>query len=211
MTSTVLNQDFAGFGDSPYVNGVFTLTGQMTFGNSFSVKASDNSYYVNVSNMRNQGQGVQFVPPQYGEVNRISYLSTGQYNDVLVAARNPFQANNQIDITVEASVVGQDGLLFVEAYNYNTRSWDFVTLGFLTSSEASGADFLLTGTLFGAQDYTSPDSSRDVLVRVYALGFGGGDVLDGPGTPSSSDFVLRIDLVDIDLNAPFGTNPGGIF
>jgi len=214
-SSAILNQSGIGFDDSPNVNDVVVLNGEKIFGSKFSVKGSDNTYFVVQSEQADfAGPSVPSnlpanIPP--GVVNSAQYAAPGEVADLLVIAESPVNIAGSINVFAEVqgppdSIV----VTFVEAYDWFSSQWEFVGVTVLNGS----ADLGLGGPLGMPQRFLRP-SNKQILVRVWGSSFGTTGGLFGDGSGRVLPYLMRYDWVTVDVTEGFATPsnipPGGFF
>jgi len=204
---TLLNQTSAGFDDAGLVDDFLVVRGSRLYGSFFSVKGDDDNVFVT------QGVHTQssYRPPlnlvglegtPIPEAAAAKYLATGNITDHIVLAHSDINNANAITVTADLDLTGVFTLVFFEAYNWNTRKWDFLQLEQMPAEGEDGADGVppYTVPVANAKRYIS-QSSRRILVRMWTLGFTG---IGGPQSGLLEDYETHIDLINVEVLEDFG-------
>ena len=225
--SRLINTGPQGSDDSPYLENIAVLTGDDINGTVFSVRGSDDAYLtadpVRVVQSQTVGGGSGLgggggtpAPPGAGmdipEVGGLRYLLTADVVDVVALARvgDPSSVNGG-NVQVEMRSIGTPGVAFLEAFNWSTRQWEFVSVvPFGTIGGGGGDEFVFPPNALGAGielpahlRWVEPDDGR-IYVRFYTAAIPG---IGGPVNPGFYNF--RMDLFQINLNVGLDTGLGG--
>lgn len=210
--SAMLNQGSAGFADSPLIQDIAILRGNRLFGNRFSVMGSDNNYLVLESVHVDRSES-PYRPPTGGpaggigggnanvpEARNATYLATGQITDVVAVGLSLVENPTGFFAGVELGTRDVPVIVFVEAYDWLLRRWQYVAIEYVAAGGAdeAGNDVNVGGALPSAQRFVRQSDGR-ILVRVWTYGFVGADDTSGP-----SRYRNRIDLIQIQIGQEFG-------
>jgi hypothetical protein len=200
----LLIDDEVGFADSPSLEDLRILWGRHEFGNVFSVKGLDGSHLVVSSLPVKRWDDNPPYPAPDGDAR---YWMTTQATDVRVIARaDKEDTPNPTNATITVQGLHPETIAFtvIEAYNWDSRHWDFLDFSFLGDT-SEGIGFSLQ-TFIG---YLAPYMRRlEMRVRITTYGLGGGPGGIGlPGTTVAS-FHSRFDWIDVTFGTGFGTGTG---
>lgn len=204
--STILNQGFAGFDDSPLVEEVIVLHGDKVYGNHFSVKGSDDNYLVINSLPANlNGPSVPDTLPAgvtAGQIEKARYLAEGQTVDILVTGRSPVA--NVSDMTIVTEYQPPPGIIslfVVEAYDWFSKQWIFIGVTVWTGTEG---EIALGFNVPGAYRFVRAQD-RMIMFRLYGVSFGNSFIpsFGGGGTGRKTRFIERVDWLDVQVQEGF--------
>ncbi|MCH8151568.1 MAG: S8 family serine peptidase [Planctomycetes bacterium] len=187
--SSILNQSPAGFDDAPLIDGITVLRGNLIYGNVFSIKGSDNNYFVIES---------EYTTPSHsgGGPENPQYITFGEITDVLVTAHARPPGASALLVEVESHTSSGTSIMFVELWDWGWNRYAFV--GF---TPLFGDDFVFPFAVDGAARYINPSDQR-VLIRVWTLSLGGNPP-PGFGLPPNS-YRVHHDLINLQLFEDFG-------
>ncbi|MCI0365957.1 MAG: S8 family serine peptidase [Phycisphaerales bacterium] len=202
--ATLINQQSAGFPDSPLIDDILIIRGEHVYGNHFSIKASDNSYFV----VNSLFTPVKHEPPFVGPPGEVVYFAAGQTVDLMVEAHSNIKQSNAMLVTTEIPLPAPLALMILEMYSWELNKWTFVNFELL--DETVPTPELLTHEITDAQPFIHPES-LDVLIRVYILTLGGEpDFGAGEGGSPEGGWPLRVDWINLQVADGFGFfTPGG--
>lgn len=213
-SSTILNQSFI-FGQSPNIDDIVVLNGDLVFGSKFSVMGIDQNYLVVESEMATRAgpSAPANLPPSVpaGVVNSATYFTSGQISDVLAIGTSPVPTASTMTIqTIVQPPTGFIALQVIEAYDWFTGSWVFANIAVLNG----GGDVLLAADLADPTRFIRP-SNHQILFRVWDANFGfNSGVLGRPKSGRLDPFDMRYDWFTVDVTegfaTPSGTPPGGL-
>lgn len=154
---------------APQVRDITLIEGKYIYGNVFSIKATDNNFYVIDSNRHLGGTGSS------PSGQHLSYLGQGQITDVIVGAKVD-QVNPAAGFNMAGSIAVADTtapvIMFIEAFNWKRNRFDHVGFQILQDGVVTPyAGGVPGGRL--ASSYVNAETSR-VEVRVWTLGLGQG-------------------------------------
>ncbi|MCZ6850640.1 MAG: S8 family serine peptidase [Planctomycetota bacterium] len=190
--SAILNQRPAGFDDAPLIDSITLLRGNLVYGNVFSIKGSDNNYFVIES---------EYTTPSHsgGGPENPQYISFGEVTDVLVTAHARPPGASALLVEVESHTSSGTSFMFVELWDWDWNRYAFV--GFALLPGVGVGDILFPFAVDGAARYINQSDQR-VLIRVWTLSLGG-DSPPGFGLPPNS-YRVHHDLINLELFEDFG-------
>lgn len=205
--TTILNQSFAGFGDSPLITDVIILNGTKIFGNAFSVKGFDGNYFVTQSKYqdRNGPDVPANLPPNVpaNVIDKATYYTTGQIIDVLAVGRSPVANVSNITVQVIYEVPpGVTSIAVVEAYDWQSRRWNFI--GMQYNFDLGGTVINDTYTIPSPARYLRP-ADRTILYRFWQASFGSSNPGGAGGNGLRDPFVSRIDFMGLSVTQGFAS------
>ena len=211
----VLTQWGIGFDQSPLLKEVFLLRGLQPFGNIFSLKAFDNTYYV----VRSQFTDRSFTPTlnsSNAEANFVAgkakYLASGFHSDLMVRMKSPVKQAGTMAVTVEVQLDAPFSMLMVEAFDWTLNKWVFIGFDYPLDATIQGNELPIGFFAQPATKYINP-TTLNAWIRTYVLTIGGGGSnWAGAGGEGASELgpVIRFDLIAANFSGGFGQPvPGG--
>lgn len=188
--------------------GVYPVRGDYQQGNLFSICSAEGSFYTvrSMETLPNSG------PSNAGsgferELDKITYMASGQIADVLVVARPEYDVVTNIAVSAFMAPMMRDSIAFIEAFNWNTRTWTTLGANYAPAGGDEGGDEMefisVAATFFNTGQYLR-DSDNTILVRVWLYGFpGAGPYGDGVG---NTPFEMNLDFVDITASGFFDSD-----
>ena len=155
----ILNQSFAGFDDSPLIDAITILTGQLIQGNVFSIKGSDDNYLIIES---------RFTSPTTPGQGSHGGLASGQTTDVMIEAHMDGPNINEINLIVESFVNGGSGIELIYLFDWQLNQWLAIGVDFLGTVDPD------VGTVFPVENASRfiRDSDNKILIRVWTVALG---------------------------------------
>jgi hypothetical protein len=194
--ANILSQTASGFDDSPLVDDVLVIRGDLMAGNRFSLKGRDGNYLV---------VNTLFTPRKYRPshlprpASQVQYLNDGQMADIMVIAHTD-KLGNTMEVGYEYLSPGGIALVFTEMYDFVARKWQF--LGFEQVPEVPGTPVVGTQLATAAQRFVNQADGNKVYIRQYVTRVSGPPA---PGSPSQS-FPMRWDWLNLSVFSGQGEN-----
>ena len=151
--------NFAGFNESPLVDGMTVLTGELIQGNVNSIKASDDNHLIIES---------RFASPTDIGGSSHGGLASGQTTDVMIEAHMESPNVNTIDLFVESHVNGGSGIELVYLFDWQLNRWLAIGVDFLDTVDP---DDLIPFTVENAARFVRASDNK-VLIRVWTVSLG---------------------------------------
>jgi len=214
------------FGQSELVKEVLVLKGEHIFGNVFSIKQADNSFFVVRTQFTEPGDGPNtpsgsstdaptgpISKANIGPANSVDYIAAGETVDMVIEAVPMIPPDKVQTVNVTAiyqPITTSFALLMSQMWDWEQRKWTFVDFAVQTGG-GTGTAF----TVSNAAPFVNQNDGR-ILTRQYLFTFG--QTSGNPGGPSSDPtepVEIRLDLFDLSVNQGFGvigdsgSGPGG--
>ncbi|MFQ5616889.1 MAG: S8 family serine peptidase, partial [Anaerolineales bacterium] len=129
--SSILNQNFGGFVDSPLIDEIAIVRGNLVTGNVFSIKGSDNSYLVIESEFTSPGD----TPGPGLGAGHPTYFAFGEITDLQISAHSDLPGATAMAVSVESHVSSGLGLMFIELFDWAQNRWIFAGFDILDTDD----------------------------------------------------------------------------
>lgn len=192
-SSFILNQDSFGFDESPIVDALTIIRGDVEFGNVFSIKATDGNYLIVDSEYTDRAHRPNLASP----INRVQYLASAQMVDMAVIAHpgEPLVSSMTITAIIQSPPV--DIIWVIEAYNYDTKEWTFLDLALIPAGGGGGLAGIQTLVPNPNRFVGGKDDRITARATAYSQMFGEG----------ADPFRLHVELLNVETTTQFG---GGV-
>lgn len=207
------HDEWTGFNGSPLIDEIGILRGEHIYGNTFSVKESENSYLIVRSLFTQPGDGPsgggepgsQHSPfsgssgfSGSGPGSEVGYYGSGQVVDLMAIGHSDIDVVNSLRVTTELGYPGNITVLLVEIYNWDIMAWQFISAELMSAGD-DDSDNTYAQVATYANRFVRPSDDK-VFIRFWTLGLTGGMQGDGD---LGGIYDLKTDWVNLEVSEDF--------